>query len=492
MALELKQSIKLTHQLIVTPQLQQAIKLLQLSRLELTTLIQKELLENPVLEDTEAQPDDEEAAGQSTAEKHEKAKDEDRGHDHCNDEIGTPDGKLQEPANFDWENYVESYNAPEYPIERESVSSDEAPTYENVVSQSESLHDHLLWQLHLSTMAPREQEIGTEIIGNLNDDGYLQASLEEIAEKIAAAPADVEAVLKRVQAFDPVGVATRDLRECLLMQAQFLGADAEPVSLLIRDHLPELEVHNYQQIAKRMNLPLERVRELVRLTASLDPKPGRPFNQESPQYIVPDVYVQKVGDEYVVTLNEDGLPKLRISDFYRRSLMRGSSVAHQTKEYIQERLRSAVWLIKSIHQRQRTLHRVTTSIVKFQRDFFDQGMHHLKPLVLRDVADDIEMHESTISRVTANKYMHTPRGIYELKFFFNSGINQLEGGGVASEVVKLMIKNLIAGENPQSPFSDQDIADLLKQRNIDIARRTVAKYRETAGIPPSSRRRRLE
>ncbi len=202
--------------------------------------------------------------------------------------------------------------------------------------------------------------------------------------------------------------------------------------------------------------------------------------------------MQKVGDDYLVTVNEDGLPKLKISDFYRRSLMRGSDVASQTKEYIQDRLRSAVWLIRSIHQRQRTLFRVTTSIVKFQRDFFDKGMHSLKPLVLKDVAEDIEMHESTISRVTANKYMHTPRGIYELKFFFNSGINQLEGGGVASEVVKLMVKKLIEEEDPKKPFSDQEIAETLKKKNIDIARRTVAKYRETLGIEPSSRRRRLE
>lgn len=492
MALELKQSIKLSQQLVVTPQLQQAIKLLQLSRLELSNLIQKELLENPVLEDGEVQAEEDEASSkESNAEKHEQAKDEDRGHDHASAEVGTPDGKLEEPPNFDWESYIGAYNAPEYPTEREAAS-DELPTYENMASHTESLHDHLLWQLHLSNMTTREQQIGTEIIGNINDDGYLQATAEEIAPKVSASSDEVEAVLKRIQEFDPLGVGSRDVTECLLHQARFLGDDAAPVTAIIRDCLSELEHRNYAQIAKKLSLPVERIRELALLISAMEPKPGRPFSQEQPQYITPDVYVQKVGDDYLVIVNEDGMPRLRISDFYRRSLMRGSTVANQTKEYIQDRLRSALWLIKSIHQRQRTLFRVTTSIVKFQKEFFDKGMDHLKPLVLKDVAEDIEMHESTISRVTSNKYVHSPRGIFELKFFFNSGIHQFEGGGVASEVVKIMVKKLIDAEDSKKPLSDQEIADTLKKRNIDIARRTVAKYRETMGILPSSRRRRAE
>ncbi|MFH0800686.1 MAG: RNA polymerase factor sigma-54 [Pseudomonadota bacterium] len=491
MALELKQSMRLSQQLVVTPQLQQAIKLLQLSRLELATLIQTELTENPVLEDGENENEDGEAEKQSNAEKHEQAKTEDRGHEHASDEVGTQDGALKEPANFDWENYLDAYNAPGYSAERDS-GGDESQTYENVVSQTESLHDHLLWQLHLSSMTPRQQEIGTEIIGNLNDDGYLQATSEEIAAKVAALISEVDDVLRRVQEFDPTGVAARDVKECLLLQAKHLGHDNAPVARIINECMPELERHDNAGIAKKMDLPLEKVRDLVHLISAFDPKPGRPFNQEAPQYITPDVYVQESTDGYTVLLNEDGLPKLRVSDFYRRALMRGSAVGNQTKEYIQERLRSAVWLIKSIHQRQRTLHRVATSIVKFQRDFFDKGVGSLKPLVLKDVADDIEMHESTISRVTANKFMHTPRGIFELKFFFNSGVHQLEGGGVASEVVKLMVKKLIDEENPHKPLSDQEIALKLKERNIDMARRTVAKYREALRILPSSRRRRMD
>lgn len=491
MALELKQSVKLAQQLVVTPQLQQAIRLLQLSRLELSELIQSELVENPVLEEGEASPQEEqESEKKSASEKHEDARQEERTHDHI-DEVGDADGTLKEPSNFDWENYLETYNAPGYQIEK-GGGGEEAPTYENFMSQSESLHDHLLWQLHLSAMIPREIEIGTEIVGNINDDGYLQATVEDIVSKTGASKSEVESVLTKIQEFDPTGVAARDIQECLLLQTRIMGDPTGLADSIIREHLSELERHNFTQIAKKLSVDVERVKEAADLIAALEPKPGRPFSQESPQYITPDVYVHQVGNEYVITLNEDGLPKLRVSDFYRRALMRGSTVADQTKEYIQGRMRAAVWLIKSIHQRQQTLYKVSKSIVKFQKEFFDEGLMALKPLVLKDVAEDIEMHESTISRVTTNKFMHTPRGIYELKFFFNSGIHKLEGGGVASEAVKLMVKRIIGDENSKKPMSDQEIADRLKEMNVDIARRTVAKYRESLGILPSSRRKRVE
>jgi RNA polymerase sigma-54 factor len=491
MPLELKQSVRLSQSLVVTPQLQQAIRLLQLSRAELSDVIQKELLENPVLEDSEVNPEEQTTENQTASEKHEKARDEEHNHDHSMDEVAAPDGTLKEPKDFDWENYLGNYNAPGLPSIREG-GGDDAPTYENFLKQSESLSDHLLWQLHLSNMNESEQEIGTEIIGNINEDGYLQAKVEGIASRTNKSEDEVNAVLTRIQEFDPTGVGAADLQECLIIQAKQHGDDAKLAIMILRDHLSELERHNYQFIAKKLSVSIDEVRIAAHLIAELDPKPGRPFNQETPHYITPDVYVSKVGDEYIISLNEDGLPKLRVSDFYRRALMRGSSVASKTKEYIQDRMRAAVWLIKSIHQRQRTLHRVSTSIVKFQQDFFDKGIAHLKPLVLRDVADDIEMHESTISRVTTNKYMHTPRGIFELKFFFNSGIERLEGGGVASEAVKLMVKTIIGEEDQKKPRSDQEIADMLKDKNINIARRTVAKYREALGISSSSRRRRMD
>lgn len=491
MAIEIKQRAQLQQQLVVTPQLQQAIKLLQLSRLELNTLIQKELLENPILEDIEEVEEEakEDQEKQTEAEKHEQAKDEDRGHEHVVDEIGDRDGALKEPTNFDWESYIGAYNAPEYEGERETA--EESQTYENVLRQGESLQDHLMWQLHLIGGTPEELNIGTEIIGNINDDGYLTASIEEIAQKCGTDPKKVEELLLKIQEFDPTGVAARDLKECLVLQAKQLGDDSSLLIKMINEHLEDLEMHRHEAIAKKMDLPLERATELAKTISEMDPKPGRPFSQESPQYIIPDVYIQKVGEEYEVVLNEDGLPRLKISNFYRRSLMKGSDVGGQTKAYIQDRLRAAVWLIRSIHQRQRTLYKVASSIVKFQKDFFDKGISNLKPLVLKDVAEDIGMHESTVSRVTTNKYMHSPRGIFELKFFFNTGIHQLEGGGIASEAVKSKIQKLVEEENPAEPLSDQKIAEILKGHNVDIARRTVAKYREVLKIPPSSKRRRL-
>lgn len=492
MALELKQSLRLAQQLVVTPQLQQAIKLLQLTQLELSTLVEKELLENPVLEETEEGSDEKEEAEQkSNSEQHEQAKIDDHGHDHVSEEIGSRDGEMKEPSDFDWENYLGTYNEPGYQYERED-RSEETYSYDNVMRQTESLQEHLLWQMHLSSFSEEEKKIGGEIIGNINDDGYLQSSVEEIASKLVLDVSGVNAMLSRVQEFDPVGVAARDMQECLILQAKRLGSDVALIENAVKNHLPDLERHDCAALAKNLSIDIEKAKEIAHAISEFEPKPGRPFSQEAPQYIVPDVYVQKVGDEYVVTLNEDGLPKLKVSNFYRRALMKGSNVGSHTKEYIQERMRAAIWLIRSIHQRQRTLYRVSKSIVKFQKDFFDKGMANLKPLVLREVAEDIEMHESTISRVTTNKYMFTPRGIFELKFFFNSGIQQFEGGGVASEAVKTIIKKLVDGEDAKSPLSDREIVDILKGKNIDIARRTVAKYREIMRVLPSSRRRRRD
>ena len=495
--MEIKQSLKLSQSLVITPQLQQAIKLLQLSRLELTTLIEKELIENPVLEEDNEEGEQTKTANgseESQGELHEKAKEEDRGHEHNMEEVGSKDGDLKEPSNFDWENYIGSYNVPGQSFERASDTGEEFPTYENTLTQTESLQAHLSWQLGLSLFSPEECLIGAEIIGNINEDGYLTATLEEVAEKIGATAEQVEAVLKKIQEFDPPGVGARDLKECLLLQCkQFEPKTQQLISRMIDQHLGDLEKHHHKPIAKSLNIPLEKVEELAKMIHELEPKPGRPYGQNNAQYITPDVHIHKMGNEYVVSLNEDGLPKLAISPLYRRAMMQGSEVKGKEKEYIQDKLRSALWLIKSIHQRQRTMYKVAKSIVKFQRDFFDKGPTFLKPMVLKDVADDIGMHESTISRVTTNKFVHTPRGIFELKYFFNSSIQNTigNGTGVASEAVKEHLQKLICEEDPKKPLSDQDIADMLKQKNqIEVARRTVAKYREILGILPSSRRRR--
>ena len=492
MAIEIKQSMRLSQQLVVTPQLQQAIRLLQLSRLELSNVIQKELLENPVLEEQQAE-EEERAGDKAHGAEVESAKEKDKGHEHSNDEVGSSDENLlKEPANFDWENYLGIYNAPGIPTTEKRPA--ELPSYETTLSRSENLQEHLIWQLHLSVFSDREVEIGNEIIGNINDDGYFIATIDEIAERRKASSEEVEAVLKKIQEFDPSGVAARDLRECLRLQVELLGKKKgnDLIIRVINDHLTELEFHNYSQIAKKLKISVEEVRHIADFIRELDPKPGRPYSPDNAQYITPDVYVQKLGDEYVVTLNEDGLPKLQVSSFYRRTMMKGEQVANQTKEYINDKMRQAMWLIKSIHQRQRTLYKVAKSIIKFQMEFLDKGIDDLRPMVLKDVAEDIDMHESTISRVTTNKYMHTPRGIFELKYFFSSGVKKTEGEDIAAEAVKSAIQGIVEGENRKKPFSDQDIAEKLKDRDILIARRTVAKYREALRIPPSSKRRRFE
>lgn len=496
MAIELKQSLKLGQHLVITPQLQQAIKLLQLSRLELTTMIQNELVENPVLEelDSEGQSDEEAAAenaDKSQGQITEEAKEEDKGHSHEMDTVGNADGELKEPADFDWENYLGNYNAP-WPT-TPPANFEDLPTFESTLTKSESLQEHLLWQLHLSNFTPEEIAIGTEIIGNINDDGYFAASVEEIARQIKAPAERVESILKRIQDFDPLGVGARDLKECLLLQTRHLGNDSALIQEIIANHLHDLEHHNYVHIARKLKQSADHVRLLAKLIHELEPKPGRPFSEDNTHYIIPDVYVYKVGDDYEVVLNEDGMPKLQVSNFYRRALMqKDGSTAAQTKDYIQDKLRSALWLIKSIHQRQQTLYKVTKSIFKFQHDFLDHGVSTLKPMILRDVAEDINMHESTVSRVTTNKYVHTPRGIFELKYFFNSSIQQVEGRDIAAEAVKNHIRKMIDTEDPMKPLSDQDLVAYLKKQNIAVARRTVAKYREMMNIPSSSHRRRME
>ena len=475
MALQLKQTLSLSQQLIMTPQLQQAIKLLQLSRLELLQTINQEMITNPMLEeqaldegDEEKGPEEEEQADQT---------------------IGEVTVKENVREDVDWESYLSEYNTgwADSPYEEK----DSAPSFENITSSKTSLYSHLLWQLNLSNLNDAHKEIGTNIIGNLNEDGYLKASVEEISESTGHTLEGVEETLHLVQNFDPVGVAAREIRECLLIQARFQDMQGTLVEQIILDHMDKLENRKYDRIAKSLSIPLQEVLSAISIITRLEPKPVRRYNDEETIYISPDIYVFKVAGEYEIVLNEDGLPKLRINPYYRQILSSKNSFEDWTKQYIQEKLKSAAWLIKSIHQRQRTIYRTTKSIVRFQKGFFDKGIAHLKPLVLRDVAEDIQMHESTISRVTTNKYVHTPQGVFELKFFFNSAINSMDGGSVASESVKEHIKNIIKSENKGKPYSDQDIAAILKNHNINVARRTVAKYRETLGILPSRKRKKL-
>ncbi len=470
MALEIKQSLRLTQQLVMTPQLQQAIRLLQLNRMELVDLVSAELQENPILEDA---PDYEDEAQN-------KKESIEMGADNAAPE---PEQKLPD---IDWDSYLDTYSPIGYkPADNES----DRPSLESTLVKKASLSDHVMWQLKMSNLDEDQQTIGALIIGNLNEDGYLDETLEHIAEVADAAVPEVEVVLRRVQEFDPVGVAARDLKECLLLQLGPIGLRGSLVEKIVSGHLSRMERADYRGIAKSLAVPVEKVAEAARVIQGLEPKPGRPFSEQEPFYITPDIYLHKVGDDYVIVLNEDGMPKLRISPFYRDVLHGNSSTSKVTKEYVQEKVRSAVWLIKSIHQRQRTIYKVMESIVKFQRDFFDKGINMLKPLNLRDVADDIGMHESTISRVTTNKYVHTPQGIFELKYFFNSGINLTGGDHMASEAVKDKIRKIIVAESSKRPLSDQKIVEILKQSEIEIARRTVTKYREILGILSSTKRK---
>lgn len=482
MALEIRQQLKLSQQLVMTPQLQQAIKLLQLSRMELVEMVRQELEENPILEegmDVVEEKETREEHTESEGEEGEKS-----------EEIQEVRGETEGLGEIDWQSYLEGYNLGSSPADSYQ-EEDDRPSYENLLTKKSTLTDHLMWQLSLSRLAGEDRRIAAEIIGNLNEDGYLVATLEEIASATDSEAGIVEKVLAFVQEFDPVGVGSRNLQECLLKQVRQLGMEGSLVESILQNHLGDLESRKYPAIAKALEASLDDVLGAAKIISGLDPRPGRPFGQEDIHYITPDIFVYKISDEYVVVLNDEGLPNLRINSFYRNALAGTAEVDQKAGEYIQEKMRGAMWLIKSIHQRQRTIYKVTKSIVKFQREFFDKGIEYLKPLVLRDVAEDIEMHESTISRVTTNKYVQTPQGLFELKYFFNSGISTMEGETIASESVKSKIKEIIAGENVKKPFSDQKMVEILRQHGIDIARRTVTKYREMLGIGSSTDRKRL-
>jgi len=481
MALEIKQSLRLTQQLIMTPQLQQAIKLLQLSRLELLTAINQELETNPVLEETlsddEPEPETWEAAGEETPAELTLTD--------APSEV-TVESRVGE--DFDWDSYLEDKIPPSPRQEREQR---ESFSLENLSATTPSLKAHLLWQLQMTSLSDTEKFIGAMIIGNIDEDGYLQASLPELAAELHRPAAQIEQVLKKIQEFEPLGVGARTLEECLLIQIELSHLDNPLLRPIVKNYLKYLENRNYGAIARELKVSIDAVAQAAQLISQLDPKPGRSYDNLETCYISPDIFVYKMGDDYEVSLNEDGLPRLRINAYYRDALSGQSQISEETKNYIQGRLKSAVWFIKSIHQRQKTIYRVAKSIVNFQRDFLDHGIAHLKPLTLRQVAEDVQMHESTVSRVTTNKYMYTPQGVFELKFFFNSGINAVDGDQVASESVKDKIRQLVMSEDALNPLSDQEIVDLLKKANINIARRTVAKYRETLGLLSSSKRRRL-
>lgn len=477
MALELRQQLKLSQQLVMTPQLQQAIKLLQLSRVELLETVERELLENPMLEEKPVEVEaPEHDASETGLNKRQTTGDEDLRNDMH--------------KNADWENYLGEFSSTSRQVQsRDSEVPEEGMGFESRLSSDHSLQGHLMWQLRLSRLTEEQIAAGEVIIGNLDERGYLQATTEEVAEMCGSEPESVEEVLQVIQRFDPLGVAARSPKECLLIQLDVLGFDDPVLKEIVTDHMEDLEKRRYKPLARKFKLSMEEIKEYLDVLQSLDPMPGASFGGSDPHYVSPDVYVYKYEDDFVIMLNEEGLPSLQLNSFYMDGL---NSAKSTDKDYFHDKMRSAVWLMKSLYQRQRTLYKVVESIVRFQHDFFERGVTHLKPLILKDVADDIEMHESTVSRITTSKYVATPHGVYELKFFFNSALGLDDGSQVGSESVKAMIKKLIDAENPKNPLSDEKIAEILKEKlKINIARRTVAKYRGALGVLSSSKRKQV-
>lgn len=486
--MRMNQQIQLrqTQQLRMTPQLQQAIKLLQLSRLELIEAVQQEMNENPLLEEYQ-----EERPQERAEEERQKAEAPERA-----EQVEEVRADERDMEQIDWEVYLNHFDSRAMPTNSyRGLSTHELPGHEQTLATSESLSDHLMEQLRLLSLSARLEAVGALIIGNLDETGYLRGtSAADIAQDADVTEAEVEEVLELVQEFDPLGVAARDVRECLSIQARRLFPGDTTVHGIIQAHLGDLERKSLAPITRGLGVNKDEVVRAARLIASLEPKPGRPFSQEQGRYITPDIYIKQVDGEYIVSLNDDGLPRLRVSGYYKKMLnsKKESGERDEVREYIQEKLRGATWLIRSIEQRHDTIVKVCESIIKFQREFFDKGIEYLRPLVLKEVAEDIDMHESTISRVTTNKYVHTPRGVFELKFFFNSAITKQGGEDLASAAVKAKIQDIIAQENPKKPLSDAKIAaQLLEEDNIDIARRTVAKYREMMGVLSSSKRKKV-
>ncbi len=468
MALETKLLLKTTQKLVMTATLQQAIKLLPLSRLELIQKVHQEILENPFLEDVATQEiSDTELA---------------------NEELSQETQQESEEFEVDWEAYLQDFSSsPDYtPDVGKEVRSLEA-----TLKSETSLAEYLLWQLSLTVHDELEKQIGTYLIGNIDDDGYLQCQTEEVATVLGCDEAQICAVLSVIQSFDPPGIGAYNLQESLLIQLRHLEMDDSLASKIVQQCLSQLDERYFQKIAKSFGVTINEVMAAVGLIRTLDPKPGSRFNSPRIEYITPDVVVVKVDDDYQVVLNEDGMPNLRINVLYQNVLRQNDGMQSETREYLEEKFRSAVWLMKSVEQRRQTLLRVTKSLCKFQREFLDKGLTYLKPLVLKDVADDIGMHESTVSRVTTNKYVYTPQGVFELKFFFHSGLESLEGDAMSSVSVKDIIRKAVAAEEPRKPLTDQQLMMILEAKGVKIARRTIAKYRQELRIPPASRRKRL-
>ena len=479
-----KMTMKLGQQqsLVMSPQLQQAIKLLTLTHLEMTNLIAQEMVDNPMLEEFDSE---------QSAEVEEPTKEEIEIKEATAEDFKGKELIEGTREDFDWDSYADSFNSTSStaPNMRESMSPDDMPSYENMVSKGQTLHEHLEWQLRMESLPDVKFNFAMSLIHDIDDDGYLTTPAEELIARSSLERDEAENVIAMVQSFDPVGCASASIEECLLAQARALEERYPLAERIIADHLVDLQNKDYQKIAKSIGITKEKVKDAELVIMGLHPKPGRLVSPEETQYVVPDIFIEQVGGEYVVQVNDEGVPRLRVSNLYR-DLLKTKAGGLEAQDFVQDKLRSALWLIKSIEQRQKTITKVAIAIVKSQQDFFKRGPEYLRPMILKDIANEIGMHESTVSRVTTNKYMHTPIGTFELKYFFNAGIGGKNGGiDIAGETLKLKIKELITNEDSKRPLSDQKISELLSTKDIIVARRTVAKYREMMNIATSSKRK---
>jgi RNA polymerase sigma-54 factor len=489
MALEQKLNLRLSQRLVMTPSLQQAIKLLQMSKLELQDVLTQEIVENPLLEEEEEAASAEQPTEAETEADAAAAKQADADVPAVPVDAEAPPEKERDSFDeIDFDSYFEDYLDSAY-NPRQYEDSEQVPL-ENTLSRPQGLHEYLNWQLALSGAEPRVREIAQYLIGNIDEDGYLRVSREEIRAAGYEDDREVERALALVRAFDPPGVGASDLPDCLMMQIRALGIENALIEKIISQHWGEFLNRQFAQLSRTLGVGLSQLQAVVEIIKNLEPKPGRKYSDERTIYVEPDVAVRKIGDEYVIQLNEDGLPKLRISAAYRRMLRGGNgAIGEEAATYLRDKMRSAVWLIKSLDQRQRTIYKVADSIVRHQRGFLEHGIEQLRPLVLRDVANDIGMHESTVSRVVSNKYIHTPRGLFPMKYFFHSGIDSTQGSEVSSLSIKSKIAKIVSDEDASRPHSDARIMQKLRAEGIQIARRTVAKYREELRIPSSSQRK---
>ena len=480
MALENRLELRLSQKLILTPQLQQAIKLLQLPHLELSQFLTQELTENPFLEETN---EEETSIDELTPDEKDSMEPEE------------PDEDTAAPL----EKLLNFTTVDEYFEERSSDGRDMGyfnpgtvapPSFEQFTSKRPDLADHLLWQLRLSPASEDIRTVGELIIGNINENGYLISTIEEIRDSAKTEMETAEKALNLIQSFDPPGIGARDIRECLLLQLKVLNLSNTVVENIILNNMEELEKKKYDVIAHQYNLPLDEVMAAVKIIEGLEPKPGRTFSDVSTNYITPDVYLVKTEDGYQIILNDEGLPRLRVSGFYRKLMQQENAFPKEDKQFLLEKMRSAVGLLKSLDQRDRTIYRVTETLLDLQKDFFSKGVECLRPLTLRDVASILNLHESTVSRVTSNKYLSCEHGVFCFRYLFSSALHS-GAGSVSSTSVKNTIKTIISEEEHRKPLSDQEISGRLKQSGIVIARRTVAKYRDELGIPSQIQRRKM-